>query len=182
MNKDFIKKDWENENYIVNPNKRKESTEGDKGIDITEIKDNVSNFLIQKEKEITENNDKVDPIMNLNNNKRDPTKHYNKVTKIHRKYTLGKSKIKNKVSMLIKNNATRKKVLDAHKNLKKTSLHEIKQYLKEHNLIKIGSQSPNYILRKIYENAKLSGEISNVNKKTLLDNILSQISAVHLFF
>jgi len=174
MNKDFIKKDWENENYIVNPNKRKESTEGDKGIDITEIKDNVSNFLIQKEKEITENNDKVDPIMNLNNNKRDPTKHYNKVTKIHRKYTLGKSKIKNKVSMLVKNNATRKKVLDAHKNLKKTSLHEIKQYLKEHNLIKIGSQSPNYILRKIYENAKLSGEISNVNKKTLLDNILSE--------
>lgn len=167
---ELIKNDWENENYIVNPNKNNKLTEHN--IDLPEIKNDVASYIQKAGNVNLHDINDLNSIQNMN--KRDPKKHYNKVTKVRRKYTLGKSKLKNKVSMLVKNNATRKKVLDAHKNLKKTSLHEIKQYLKDHNLIKIGSQSPNYILRKIYENAKLSGDVSNVNKKTLLDNILTE--------
>ena len=35
------------------------------------------------------------------------------------------------------------------------AFHDIKDYLRQHNLIKIGSNAPDYILRSIYENAFL---------------------------
>ena len=54
--------------------------------------------------------------------------------------------------------------------LKKKSIHDIKDYLRNHNLIKIGSSAPDYILRSIYENAFLSGEIKNKNADVLLHN------------
>lgn len=95
-----------------------------------------------------------------------------KITKktIKTKYTLGKSRDKNKVSVLVKDRGTRKQILSAQKGLKKKSIEEIKNYLRDHNLIKIGSSAPNDVLRKLYESAMLSGEITNSNVDTLLHN------------
>ena len=87
------------------------------------------------------------------------------------KYKLGK-KDKN-VSVLIKNNKTRRNVKMAHAELKKNNLLEIKKYLKAHNLLKAGSEAPPDVLRQMYEQTKLAGEINNNNSDNLLHNYLS---------
>ena len=94
-----------------------------------------------------------------------------KITK--RKYTLGKSSKYRKVGVLIKGRQTKKNIINSHKKIKKTDIHQIKKYLKKHGMLKTGSSCPDEILRKIYESAILSGEINNTNKNTLIHNFLN---------
>jgi hypothetical protein len=105
------------------------------------------------------------------------TKHITKKT-IKRKYTLGKSDMKRKVAVLIKDKGTRKKILTAQKDLKRRNINDIKEYLRDHNLIKAGSSAPNDVLRKLYEAAMLSGEITNSNSDILLHNFAKEDKAL----
>ena len=87
------------------------------------------------------------------------------------KYHLGKKN--RKVSILIKNAATRKKINAEHNKIKRSSVLEMKNYLRKHNLLKAGSEAPNDVIRKLYEQCLLSGNINNTNKDNLLHNYLN---------
>ena len=87
------------------------------------------------------------------------------------RFNLGKKD--NNISVLIKNNDTRRKIKKAYGDLKKNTIPEIKKYLKEHNLLKTGSEAPNDVLRKLYEQTRLTGEINNINSDNLVHNYLS---------
>jgi len=89
-----------------------------------------------------------------------------------RTYHVGKSKIHPKVSVLLSNKTLRSKIMTEKQHYNEIPINDIKQYLQKKGLIKIGSNSPNHLLRSMYENAMLLGDVVNHNKDTLLHNFL----------
>ena len=87
------------------------------------------------------------------------------------KYKLGKRG--NRVSVLIKNGKTRKLIQHEQALLKKKSILDVKNYLRKKNLLKIGSEAPPDILRQIYENSILAGDLNNKSKETLIHNFMN---------
>ena len=94
-------------------------------------------------------------------------------TTTKRTYTLGKNTKKRFVGILIKDRKTRKRVLDAHRGLKRKPITDVKQHLRDQGLIKAGSKAPNDILRKMYESSMLSGDIVNQDSGVLMHNFLN---------
>ena len=91
---------------------------------------------------------------------------------IKKKYTVGKSRVKRQVSVLVKNLHTRKKIIDAKKELKQAPISEIKKYLKAHGLLKSGSAAPNNVIRELYESAMMPGDVTNLNTAVQLHNYM----------
>jgi hypothetical protein len=85
-------------------------------------------------------------------------------------FQLGRNKKNKTVSVLLKNNSTRKKIEGDKINFKKTNISTVKNFLKKQNLIKFGTTAPNNLLRDIYESTKLCGEIINENTKSIIHN------------
>ena len=85
------------------------------------------------------------------------------------KYKLGKH-ANGKVSVLIKNSQTRRKVQTEQALLKQKSILDIKNHLRKNNLLKVGSNAPNDVLRHLYEQSILAGQIENKAKETLIHN------------
>ena len=86
------------------------------------------------------------------------------------KYYLGKKgKI---VSILVKNKESRKKILNECNKIKEVSLVDMKNYLKRHNFLKSGTLAPPEIIKKMYEQCLLAGDIRNLNKKSIVHNYL----------
>jgi hypothetical protein len=85
------------------------------------------------------------------------------------KYKLGKH-ANGKVSVLIKNSQTRRKVQTEQALLKQKSILDIKNHLRSNNLLKAGSNAPSDVLRHLYEQSILAGQIENKAKETLIHN------------
>lgn len=99
-------------------------------------------------------------------------KKYTKKT-VKRKFTLGKSDKLRRVAILIKDRQTRKNIINTQRELKKTNITDVRKYLRQHGIIKVGSTCPVDILRKTFESAMLAGEVTNINKETLLHNFMN---------
>jgi hypothetical protein len=89
---------------------------------------------------------------------------------VKKTFKLGKNPKTKTISILIKNNKSRKKVEDKKTEHKKTAVSTIKNYLKKKNLIKYGSTAPTKLLREMYETSELCGGILNENKDVLIHN------------
>ena len=85
------------------------------------------------------------------------------------KYKLGKH-ANGKVSVLIKNSQTRRRIQTEHAQLKQKNILDIKNHLRSKNLLKVGSEAPNDVLRHIYEQSILAGQVENKSKDTLIHN------------
>jgi len=107
--------------------------------------------------------------------KKQPKKmHYPKQRKtVRRTFKVGKSKNKPLVGVLISNKTMRSNITTKKQLLNQTSMDEIKRYLIKNGFIRVGSTSPNDVLRKMYETAMMMcGEIHNHNPDNLLYNYL----------
>lgn len=91
-------------------------------------------------------------------------------SEIKKTYNIGKNKNNNSIGVLIKNIYTRKKVEEDIAKHKKTNITTVKNYLNKHNMIKHGTTAPTPLLRCIYENAKLCGDVSNDNISNIMHN------------
>ena len=90
------------------------------------------------------------------------------------RYKLGKNKTMgaHNISVLCTSKDRIKQVKDAIKDLQKTPKIKMKQYLMDKNLLSSGSNAPDDVIKKMYEEAYLSADITNHNDKTLLENYL----------
>lgn len=126
---------------------------------------NISNILPDN----VIHNEINNQINNEINNKINENKKLNQKKNITYKYSLGKKN--RKVSVLIKNNKTRKKIMDEHIRMKQVNLHEMKKYLKRHNFLKSGSYAPSDVIKKMYEECLLSGNLKNISTENIHSNL-----------
>ena len=120
---------------------------------------------------IKEGNNLYEEYKNINKELKE-NKNIPKINRITRKfkYNIGKLKNKNQVGIIIKNKYTLKKLKEDITNKKNKSIQEIKNVLRKLNLIKLGTDAPNDVLRQIYENTILCGDIKNTNYSNFIHN------------
>ena len=93
---------------------------------------------------------------------------------MRRTYRVGKSKVYSKIGVLVSNRTIRNQIQSKCQLLKETPIDEVKRYLVKHGFIRVGSSTPNDVLRKLYESAMLMcGEINNHNPDNLLYNYVN---------
>jgi len=100
---------------------------------------------------------------------------YLKRRKIYKRtYKIGRSKTKPQISVLVSNKTIRNRITTEAQMLKQTPIHEVRQYLVKKGFIKVGSLTPNDVLRKMYETVSLiCGEVQNHNPENLLYNFMN---------
>lgn len=115
---------------------------------------------------------KQQPQIPLFSNKKKAKKMKQKKT-IRRKHKVGRSKYYSKIGVLVSNRTIRNTVSNQMQQLKMVPIHDVRSYLIKNGFIKVGSNTPNDVLRKMYESAlMICGEVKNHNPDNLLYNFL----------
>lgn len=91
------------------------------------------------------------------------------------KYKLGKNKtLNNRLSVLCTSKRRMKQIQDAKKELQKTPMEKMRKYLMDRNLLSSGSFAPPDVIKKMYEEANITADITNHNDDKLLENYLDK--------
>lgn len=115
--------------------------------------------------------------LSLNKNEESKPKVINKTLKNENKRTGKKiklGKIKNKVSVLVRNHTLKRKTDDYISRLKTDDLKKIKEYLSSNGFIKYGSNAPEALLREMYLSIKTGGKLRNMK----MDNYISKVTNI----
>lgn len=88
------------------------------------------------------------------------------------KYGFNPSKQTTKI--LIKGKKTRRKIKRKIKDINSKSITEIKNDLYNKSLIRCGTNAPPDVIREIYKNSYLTGNVDNSNKELIIHNYFSQ--------
>jgi hypothetical protein len=88
--------------------------------------------------------------------------------------TFGKTK-KNKICVLIQSNDENLKIDHEKQILSNQEISDIRNYLINHGIIKYGSTAPEHILRDMYIDASIAGDIYNKSTDVLLHNYLNKV-------
>jgi hypothetical protein len=89
-----------------------------------------------------------------------------------RTYHVGRSR--GAVGVLVSNKTIRTRISTQSQLLKQTPIQDVRKFLIKKGLIKVGTNAPNDVLRKMYESVSLvCGEIQNHNPENLLYNFIN---------
>lgn len=124
----------------------------------------ISHNPINKNRQNKLENLKENFMLNKNKNKK-KEKFKVKNKKIMKRFILGKNSKTRKVAILIKNKKTRRLINKDCNFLKKKKLKQVKSVLVNNALIKVGTQAPESLLRDMYLNRHLAGDIKNSGGK-----------------
>ena len=154
---------------------------------MSNISSNINKNIPQTNNQLELNNNKIDEgtkkvseikqqtaILNKMKYPGEKRKNMKQRKIIIRTHKVGRSSVAPKISVLVSNKTLRNRVTTKKQLLKQKSIQEVKRYLIKHGVIRVGSTTPNDVLRKMYESMSLvCGEIQNHNPDTLLYNYLN---------
>jgi hypothetical protein len=93
---------------------------------------------------------------------------------LRRTYSVGRSRFAPKVSVLVSNKTIRNRISTKTQLLKQVPINDVKRFLIKQGIIRVGSTTPNDVLRKMYETLSLiCGDVYNHNPDTLLYNYMN---------
>ena len=174
----FETTDEGNDRETINPNARPPTPPKRNSTNTnSELSDNTNVRLAKVKEKLAAIQERHNRISNNNNNNNiiSNTKIVGKNRKrlkrtIRHHYNLGKSSKNRKVGILLKNDKTRKNVIQAQCEIKNTPITDIYKYLQIRGIIKSGTTAPNDVMRKMFEMSMLTGDVRNTNGETLIHN------------
>ena len=151
--------------------------------DETNDSDPLTSSFDNHRPEIEENSNENDfdniPDFNLNTQSSPPNtrelrrgkKKRHRRSRIERRktYRLGKNENKDGLSVMIYGNKTRKKLKDEHENFNEGDVSKMRRVLRHRCLLKTGSTAPPNLIREMYKNTRLFGDVlakCNANEAT----------------
>lgn len=150
-------------------------TEKDK-LDSTKVSSNPTLNIQNFSSDIS---NKIDKLKENSNNLIEKPKRKLKKKIIKRNYTIGRSKVRPKISVLVSNKTIRNRISTKKTLLQQTPIEDIKKFLIKRGFIKVGSIAPNDVLRKMYETVSLiCGDAYNHNPDNLVYNYFNYNESV----